>query len=65
MDNNDYLVCRHMGITKSEFIKVIKEKNLTTVQEVMDETDAGSICGSCIYELEVILEDLQEEANKE
>ncbi len=61
MDKEDYLVCRHLGITKNEFIKVIKEKDLKTVQDVMDETDAGSICGSCIYELEIIMEELQEE----
>ncbi len=60
-NENDYLVCRHLGITRNQFIQVIKEKNLTTVEEVMDETDAGSICGSCIYELNIIMEELEEE----
>lgn len=61
MAENDYLVCRHMGLTRQDFLDIIKEKNLKTVEEVMDETDAGSICGSCIYELDQLMEELLQE----
>lgn len=54
------IICNHLGITRDEFIKVIKEKNLTTVDEVLDETDAGSVCGTCIPDIEEILNDVLE-----
>ncbi|MFB6318687.1 (2Fe-2S)-binding protein [Saccharicrinis sp. FJH54] len=52
------IICNHLGISKDEFIQVIKEKNLTTLDEVLDETDAGSVCGTCIPEIEEILNDV-------
>lgn len=64
MSDNNYLVCRHMGLTRQDFIDIIKEKNLTTVEDVMDETDAGSVCGSCIYDLNILMEEILEEQNK-
>lgn len=64
MSDNNYLVCRHMGLTRQDFIDIIKEKNLTNVEDVMDETDAGSVCGSCIYDLNLLLEEILEEQAK-
>lgn len=52
------LICTHLGITKDDFIRVIKEKNLTTLDQVLDETDAGSVCGTCIPDIEQILNDV-------
>ncbi len=64
MSDNDFLLCRHMGLTRNDFVKIIKEKNLTTVEAVMDETDAGSVCGSCIYDLNLLMEEILEEQKK-
>lgn len=52
------IICNHLGITKDYIISVIKEKNLSTLQQVLDETDAGSVCGTCIPDIEEILEDV-------
>jgi NAD(P)H-nitrite reductase large subunit len=52
------MICNHLGITKDDFIQVIKEKNLTTLDQVLDETDAGSVCGTCIPDIEEILNDV-------
>lgn len=43
---------------KSEIEKAIKEKNLKTVEEVQEETEAGTVCGSCIPDIEEILDEL-------
>jgi nitrite reductase (NADH) large subunit len=56
LEENDF-VCRHMQLTKADFIKVIREKHLTTVEEIQDETDAATICGSCFADIEAILEE--------
>lgn len=50
-------VCRHMQLTKDDIINVIREKQLTTFEQIQDETDAGTICGSCVEEIEAILEE--------
>ncbi|MDN5292382.1 MAG: hypothetical protein PWQ06_2621 [Anaerophaga sp.] len=55
-DKND-IVCRHLQLTKENIIKAIREKNLSTFEEVQDETDAATVCGSCAADVEAILEE--------
>jgi NAD(P)H-nitrite reductase large subunit len=55
-DDNDF-VCRHMQLTKADIIKVIREKNITSFEALQDETDVATICGSCVADIEEILED--------
>ncbi|MDK2842926.1 MAG: hypothetical protein PWQ17_2432 [Anaerophaga sp.] len=55
-DKND-IVCRHLQLTKENIIKAIREKNLSTFEEVQDETDASTVCGSCAADVEAILEE--------
>ena len=55
-EDND-IVCRHLQLTKAEIIKAIREKRLTTLEDVQDETDAATVCGSCVADVETILED--------
>jgi bacterioferritin-associated ferredoxin len=45
---------------KSEIVKAIKEKGLTTVEEVQDATTAGTTCGSCIPAIEDILKEISQ-----
>ena len=51
----DIEICNCLGIMKSEIVKAIKDKGLHTVEEVQDETNAGTVCGSCIPDIEDIL----------
>ena len=37
----DQLICNCMEVYKSTIVKAIKEKGLTTVEEVGEETEAG------------------------
>ena len=55
-DDNDF-VCRHMQLTKEDIIKVIREKNITSFDDLQDETDVATICGSCAADIEEILEE--------
>lgn len=51
----DFEICSCLNIMKSEIVTAIKEKNLKIVEEVQQETEAGTICGSCIPDIEEIL----------
>ncbi len=48
-------VCHCMDVDRDTIVKAIKEKNLTTVEEVQDATSAGTGCGGCVPDIEEIL----------
>jgi NAD(P)H-nitrite reductase large subunit len=54
----DILICSCMEVYESTIIKAIKEKNLSSVSAVGRETGAGTICGSCIFDIQDILDRL-------
>jgi len=43
---------------KSEIVKAIREKGLKTVEEVQDATEAGTVCGGCVDDIEEILREV-------
>ena len=51
----DYEVCTCNNINKSTIVKAILEKGLTTLEEVQNETTAGTVCGACCDEIEAII----------
>ena len=55
---NDILICNCNEIYKSAIVKAIKEKNLKTVEEVGVETEAGTVCGQCQDDIQVILDEI-------
>lgn len=57
MFEDDDLVCRHLQLTKADIVKAIRENNLTSFQEIQDETDAGTVCGTCVADIEEILDE--------
>ena len=48
-------ICQCMDVDRETIVKAIKEKKLTTVEEVQDATAAGTGCGSCVSDIEEIL----------
>lgn len=54
----DVEICNCLSIMKSEIVKAIKDKGLKNVEEVQDETNAGTVCGSCIPDIEDILKEI-------
>lgn len=57
MERND-IICSCMEITKGELEDAIKNKNLKSVQQVQDETEAGTVCGACVDDIYILLEEL-------
>ena len=53
----DIEICHCNEIMRSDIVKAIKEKGLKTVEEVQEATNAGTICGGCIPDIEEILKD--------
>jgi NAD(P)H-nitrite reductase large subunit len=54
----DIEICNCNNIMKSEIVKAIKEQGLTTVEEVQEATTAGTVCGSCVSDIEDILSEV-------
>jgi NifU-like protein len=55
------VVCNCFGVTENEIERVIRENNLTTVEEVTNYCKAGGGCGGCHGEIEKIIEQVQGE----
>lgn len=56
--NSEDIICNHLQFTKAYLVAEIKAKNLRTLDEVMDETDAGTICGSCRPDINELLDEI-------
>ena len=55
---DDIIICNCNEIYKSTIVKAIGEKSLSTVEQVQEETTAGTVCGSCIEDIESILKEI-------
>jgi len=53
------VVCNCFGVTENEIERVIRENNLTTVEQVTNYCKAGGGCGGCQGEIEKIIEKTQ------
>ena len=47
-----------MQISRGEIIEAIKTGNLKSIDQVSDETEAGTVCGSCHDDIEDILKEV-------
>ena len=54
----DELICSCMDVYKSTIVKAIKEKGLKTVEEVGEETEAGTVCGQCQDDIQELLDEI-------
>ncbi len=59
------VVCTCFGVTDTEIERVIRENNLTTVEQVTNYCKAGGGCGGCKGEIQKIIERIQGEKVKE
>ena len=55
------VVCTCFGVTENEIERVIRENDLTTVEQVTNYCKAGGGCGGCQGEIEKIVEKMQGE----
>ncbi len=58
------VICTCFGVTENEIEKVIRENDLTNVEEVTNYCKAGGGCGGCKGEIEKIIERLQPDKAK-
>jgi len=59
------IVCTCFGVTDSEIERVIRENDLTTVEQVTNYCKAGGGCGGCQGEIEKIIEKVRGDIVKE
>jgi NifU-like protein len=65
VEDEGKIICNCFGITDKKIERVIREHNLTTVDEVTHYTKAGGGCGSCILEIEDIIRDVRGQMEEE
>lgn len=51
-------ICNCFQVDRDTIVKAIKEKHLTTVEQVGEETSAGTGCGQCQPEIQKILNEI-------
>ena len=59
------VICTCFGVTDKEIERIIRENNLTTVEDVTNYCKAGGGCGGCVGEIEKIIEKIQGEKIQE
>jgi NifU-like protein len=60
-----HIVCTCFGVTDKEIERVIRENDLTTVEEVTNYCKAGGGCGGCKGEIEKIITAVQQDRIKQ
>lgn len=58
IEDMDQIICNCFQVTKREIIEAIKEKKLTTVDQVGEATNAGTGCGGCQDTIQEILDEI-------
>ena len=61
VEDEGEIICKCFGVTDQKIRRVALENNLHTVEEITDYTKAGGDCGSCLYRIEEIIDELWEE----
>jgi len=59
------IVCTCFGVTDAEIKKIIRQNDLTSVEEVTNYCKAGGGCGGCHGQIEEIIEEIQGQRAKE
>ena len=49
------IICNCMDVSEHEIVDAIKNKEAIDVQDIMDITGAGTACGSCVDDIQEIL----------
>lgn len=49
------IVCNCMNVKRSEILDAIRDNQLESADDVQDYTDAGTVCGKCMDEIEDIV----------
>lgn len=52
------VICTCLDLTKNDILKAIKEKGCKTVEELTEAIEAGAVCGSCIDDLQELVDEV-------
>jgi bacterioferritin-associated ferredoxin len=63
MERNEIL-CTCLDITSGEVEDAIVNKQLKSIQQVQDETEAGTVCGACVDDIYLLLEKINGEVSE-
>ncbi len=59
------IICKCFGVSEDDIIKVVKENNLTTVDEVTHYCKAGGACGACRSDIQAVIDEILNEKKAE
>lgn len=57
---DDPVICTCLDLTKSDIVAGIKQHGCKTTDDVADAMEAGAVCGSCVDDIQLILDELDE-----
>jgi NifU-like protein len=55
------VICTCFGVTEEEILRVVRENDLTTVEQVTNYCKAGGGCGHCVPDLERLIQQVRAE----
>lgn len=55
---DDTIICTCLDITRGSIVEAVRTHQLTTVEQVGEITQAGTICGQCQDDIQAILDEL-------
>lgn len=55
---DDPMICTCLDLTKSDIVAGIKKHCCKTADDVADSIEAGAVCGSCVDDIEEILNEV-------
>lgn len=58
MSNREEIICNCNQITRGEIEDAVRKYKLTTVDEVGETVDAGTVCGACQDEIQEIIDSI-------
>ena len=64
-DHEGRVVCKCFGVTDTKIRRVAKENNLHTAEQITKYTKAGGACGTCLDQIQEILDGLWKEHKAE
>ena len=56
-DHEGEIICQCMNITDIDIRKAVHEKGINNVEDMMEFTGAGTVCGTCIPKIEDLIEE--------
>ena len=62
-DHEGRIVCKCFGVTDAKIRKVVRLNHLTTVAQVTEYTKAGGACGTCLDQIQQILDEMNHTAH--